>query len=181
MKIKEVLEMTKENKLSHVVKEINVGRDRLRNFLNEIGCEHQRAKTEWIYKGDRPEILEENIYNYVHKTGIRKPNKERTNERKNESTNKEIKTSSNKDLNIKSEERTNEPTIKGTKEPKKERTEERKSKPTNETLKISRKRTSFDLDIELVKKLKLKAVQEDKNLYELVENAIRDLLKKDIQ
>lgn len=42
-----------------------------------------------------------------------------------------------------------------------------------------RKRHSFDLDVRLVKELKLRAVQQDRQLYLLVEDAIRDYLNKD--
>lgn len=38
---------------------------------------------------------------------------------------------------------------------------------------IVRKRSSFDIDIELMKDLKIQAVIHDKNVYEIVENAIR--------
>ncbi|WP_369355916.1 hypothetical protein [Lysinibacillus capsici] len=38
---------------------------------------------------------------------------------------------------------------------------------------VVRKRSSFDIDIELMKDLKIQAVIHDKNVYEIVENAIR--------
>lgn len=41
---------------------------------------------------------------------------------------------------------------------------------------IPRKRHSFDVDVRLVKELKLHCVKEDKTLYEAVEKAIRDYL-----
>lgn len=44
---------------------------------------------------------------------------------------------------------------------------------------VLRKRHSFDLDVNLMKKLKLKCVQEDITLYEAVENAIRLYLNED--
>lgn len=44
---------------------------------------------------------------------------------------------------------------------------------------IPRKRHSFDLDVRLMKELKLRCVQEDITLYEAVENAIRLYLKED--
>lgn len=43
---------------------------------------------------------------------------------------------------------------------------------------IIRKRFSVDLDIDLIKQLKVKSVIEDRNLYELVEIALKDFLKK---
>lgn len=51
---------------------------------------------------------------------------------------------------------------------------------TNEqTEYVPRKRHSFDLDVRLVKELKLHCVEEDQTLYEAVEKSIRDYL--DIQ
>lgn len=49
----------------------------------------------------------------------------------------------------------------------------------NETSYVPRKRHSFDLDVRLIKELKLHCVQTDKTLYEVVEEAIRDYLKRD--
>lgn len=43
----------------------------------------------------------------------------------------------------------------------------------SERTKVVRKRSSFDIDIELMKDLKIQAVIHDKNVYEIVENAIR--------
>lgn len=42
-----------------------------------------------------------------------------------------------------------------------------------------RKRHSFDLDVRLMKQLKLRSVQQDKPLYLVVEEAVRDYLQKD--
>lgn len=44
---------------------------------------------------------------------------------------------------------------------------------------IIRKRHSFDLDVRLVKQLKLHSVKNDITLYEAVEQAIRDYMKRD--
>ncbi|EDW5948310.1 hypothetical protein AAP92_004639 [Salmonella enterica subsp. enterica serovar Enteritidis] len=44
---------------------------------------------------------------------------------------------------------------------------------TKERTNVIRKRSSFDIDIELMKNLKIQAVIHDKNVYEIVENAIR--------
>lgn len=43
---------------------------------------------------------------------------------------------------------------------------------------IPRKRHSFDLDVRLVKELKLHCVKEDKTLYEVVEAAIREYMDR---
>lgn len=44
---------------------------------------------------------------------------------------------------------------------------------------VPRKRHSFDLDVRLVKKLKLKCIREDITMYEAVENAINLYLEHD--
>lgn len=79
-----------------------------------------------------------------------KPN---TNERKNVVT--------NEGKNI----RTNESNNVGTKE---------------QTKVVVRKRASFDIDVDLLKELKVQAVLQDKNVYEMVEQAIRKYLREDI-
>ncbi len=43
---------------------------------------------------------------------------------------------------------------------------------------VPRKRHSFDLDVRLVKELKLHCVREDKTLYEVVESAIREYMER---
>lgn len=55
---------------------------------------------------------------------------------------------------------------------------------SNKRTNVVRKRSSFDIDIELMKDLKIQAVVHDKNVYEIVENAIRKELaemKKEIK
>ncbi|WP_431812230.1 hypothetical protein [Lysinibacillus sp. FW12] len=49
---------------------------------------------------------------------------------------------------------------------------------TKERIKVVRKRSSFDINIELLKDLKIQAVIHDKNVYEIVENAIRKELEE---
>lgn len=44
---------------------------------------------------------------------------------------------------------------------------------------VYRKRHSFDLDVALVKELKVQCVQKDVPLYKAVEDAIRDYMQKD--
>lgn len=44
---------------------------------------------------------------------------------------------------------------------------------------IPRKRHSFDLDVRLVKQLKIHCVKKDKTLYEVVEKSIRDYLERE--
>jgi hypothetical protein len=59
---------------------------------------------------------------------------------------------------------------------KKKRTIEPKE-PTNEPTMIIRKRASFDIDVKLMKELKIYAIQRDKNVYEIVEQAIKQYLR----
>lgn len=49
---------------------------------------------------------------------------------------------------------------------------------TYESTLVPRKRHSFDLDVRLMKDLKIRCVQSDITLYEAVEDAIRDYLNK---
>jgi len=51
-------------------------------------------------------------------------------------------------------------------------------KATKPVIKKNSKRASFDLDADLLKQLKIKAVIEEKNIYELVEQAIKEFLEK---
>lgn len=64
-----------------------------------------------------------------------------------------------------------------TKERNRDRMEEQKEKPTNKEKVQRRKRASFDIDENLLKELKVFAIMNDKNVYELVENAIRTYLQ----
>lgn len=50
--------------------------------------------------------------------------------------------------------------------------------PIKEQTNVVRKRSSFDLDVDLLKKLKIQAVIQDTNVYEMVENAIRNYLSE---
>lgn len=56
-----------------------------------------------------------------------------------------------------------------------EPTKEEKAKGGKSNL---RKRASFDIDNELLKELKIFAIMEDKNVYEIVEQAIKNYLKE---
>ncbi|EAZ83476.1 hypothetical protein P4645_15225 [Lysinibacillus fusiformis] len=47
------------------------------------------------------------------------------------------------------------------------------NEPIKERTNVIRKRSSFDIDVELMKDLKIQAVIHGKNVYEIVENAIR--------
>ena len=67
----------------------------------------------------------------------------------------------------------NEPTLEPTKEQMNVL-----SVQTKEVIGTIRKRTSFDLDTQLIKQLKIKAVMDDRNVYEIVEQAIKEYLNK---
>ena len=58
-------------------------------------------------------------------------------------------------------------------EPTKVQTNEPTKEPTNEPTNVQRKRASFDLDVNLLKQLKVEAALNDENIYEIVERALR--------
>lgn len=150
MKIKELLELTISKNIAAIAKEdLNIGEKRARAILKEIGCTNQSGKKGWFFEGDDPSVLEKSIYDFAPKT---KPaaKKETTNERKNVFT----------------------------KEQKHDRIKEPAQKPTKEEKTKMRKRASFDIDTELLKELKIFAIKEEKNAYEIVEQAIRQYLKE---
>lgn len=74
--------------------------------------------------------------------------------------------------------RTNEQKIIPSNERKHDRVKEQNIKPTNEEKSKVRKRASFDIDSDLLKELKIFAITEEKNVYEVVENAIRKYLRE---
>ena len=60
---------------------------------------------------------------------------------------------------------------------KNETTNERTSVPIKERSNVIRKRASFDIDVDLLKELKLYSVKEEKNAYVVVEDAIKQYLR----
>ncbi|WP_352927968.1 hypothetical protein [Peribacillus simplex] len=50
------------------------------------------------------------------------------------------------------------------------------SAPTIERTNVIRKRSSFDMDVEIIKELKIQAIIHDRTVYELVESAVRHYL-----
>ena len=140
MKIREVLRLTKEKRISEIAKEsLSIGEKPARDALKNAGCSYFSGKRGWVFNGDDDDpILDKEIYEFTT-----------------------IKPKANGKTKIDRKEKTNKDTNKKTEE------------PTNE-----RKRASFDLDAELLKQLKIKAVVEDKNIYELVEQAIKEFLGK---
>lgn len=76
-------------------------------------------------------------------------------------------------MKVRTDEQTNRKTI----EPINDMNEQT-NEPTNEPTRVVRKRQSFDIDVSLMKKLKIEAVLREKNMYEIVEEAIRQYLNK---
>ena len=87
MKIKDLLKRLEETKILDMAKEIGIGRDRLRNFLKEIGCEPNKGKSGWTYKGDNPAILEEDLFTHMKPSNSKStPKDNKNNTSKNNST-----------------------------------------------------------------------------------------------
>lgn len=128
MEIKEILELTKEKRISEIAKEfLEIGEKPAREALRKAGCYTISGKKGWFFEGDE-ETLNKSIYDFHE--GKVKPKLQETHVTNN--------------------------VVPG----------------------IIRKRFSVDLDIELIKQMKIKSVLMDRNLYELVEEALKDFLKK---
>ena len=179
MKIKEILELTQSEPLNKIAKEkLTIGEKPTREALKKAGCFNQSGKRGWFFDGDES-VLEQSIYDFsppkkINRTGIVKPkanvSTNVTNERKKETTKEQVNLTTNEQTNqrlnvsakdqIKQANKQIAPTL----------------EQTNEKT-IVRKRSSFDIDVELMKELKIKAILHDKNVYEIVETAIRNHLK----
>lgn len=158
MKIKELLELTQKESLHEISKNrLAISRGAAREALKAAGCHAISGKRGWFYNGSNPEILELSVYQFAR---IKKA----------KALLGEFEKSENSHL---------------------EKTEESQTELINKTIKIStlepinqqtketiRKRASYDLDVALQKKLKLYCVQQDKNLYEVVEAALQEYLEK---
>jgi len=154
MKIREILERlgTTENIATLAKTHLTIGEKGLRDTLKSIGCTNQAGKKGWIYTGENPEVLEKSIYEFAPTA------KYRRNERTKENTGELKKIPTNE---------RNHDTIK-----------EQAEKTTKEKGNKMRKRASFDIENELLKELKIYAIREEKNVYEVVENAIRTYLNE---
>ncbi|HES8073955.1 TPA: hypothetical protein VPA43_001798 [Streptococcus pyogenes] len=156
MKIKEILDAIKQGKtLAEIGKDIGVGKEKLSASLKNAGYSFNR-KDGWFFSGQGEQPVDKDYTEFIK--GVKKANVS-TKEPKNQR--------SNKDSNIPAKEE-----IKQANEqvaPTLETTKERSN--------VVRKRSSFDLDVELMKELKIQAVIHDKNIYEMVETAIRQYLK----
>lgn len=107
MKIKEILELTKTTKIDVIAKEhLSIGEKKVRAVLKQVGCTYQAGKRGWIYKGDKPEILERSIYEFVKPTASKKKDsqqstkeeKQEVNYTENKPTNKPTSKPENKPL-----------------------------------------------------------------------------------
>ncbi|GAB6485593.1 hypothetical protein bcgnr5371_60300 [Bacillus cereus] len=149
MKISEVLSMTQEKPLSEIAKEhLNFGEKIARQALKNAGAKSQRGKKGWVFEGAE-EDLEKSIYDFAELKIIRKD-------------------TANVSTKVTKKQRTNKTKNDDTLEVLNKRTEEQKG----------RKRASFDIDKELLKRLKVKSVLEEKHVYEMVEEAIRAYLNE---
>jgi hypothetical protein len=180
MKIGEILELVKTDKIADIAKreDVHLSEKPLRIALKSAGYEFRNSGQKgWYFigEGDESSVLEQSIYEYS-----------KAKAEANVSTNKPKKDSANVVTN-ESVQRSNVPAKEEIKQaneqvaPTKERnapTKERTNVRTNERTNVVRKRSSFDLDVDLLKELKIQAVMHDKNVYEMVENAIRKYLEE---
>ena len=170
MNIGEVLELTKEKRLSEIAKEhLTIGEKPAREALKKAGCYSLSGKKGWFFDGDN-EVLNKSIYDFTNVT---------TKQQKNEGDNVLRDKTTKEPINVTIDEIINETTNETTnkKAEAQNRTEQRNNETTEEQ-KIVRKRVSFDLDVSLMKQLKIKSVMDERNLYELVEDALQDYLNK---
>lgn len=166
MKIKEILELTQSEPLNKIAKErLEIGEKPTREALKKAGCFNQSGKRGWFFNGDES-VLEQSIYDFAPPKKI------------NRQTTTRPKATTRPNANV-STNVTNEQNKKVTKEAN-ELTREQVAPTLEQTSEktIVRKRSSFDIDVELMKELKIKAIIHEKNVYEIVETAIRKYLKE---
>ncbi|MGM2821360.1 MULTISPECIES: hypothetical protein [Bacillus cereus group] len=161
MKIGEIIELTKTKRLSEIAKEsLEIGEKKAVEGLKKAGCYNISGKRGWHFDGDES-VLEQSIYDFVPRT--------KGKAKANVSTNEPTLQPSN--------------VVKAIEEVKKGKdevatTKEQTNVRTLEPKRVIRKRSSFDIDVELMKELKIQAVIHDKNIYEIVETAIRKELAR---
>ncbi|ARX70047.1 hypothetical protein BPADB04_55810 [Bacillus paranthracis] len=161
MKIGEIIELTKTKRLSEIAKEsLEIGEKKAVEGLKKAGCYNISGKRGWHFDGDES-VLEQSIYDFVPRT--------KGKAKANVSTNEPTLQPSN--------------VVKTIEEVKKGKdevatTKEQTNVRTLEPKRVIRKRSSFDIDVELMKELKIQAVIHDKNIYEIVETAIRKELAR---
>lgn len=163
MKIKEILELTQTMKLAEISKKfLEVGEKKASAGLKEAGCTYTSGRSGWyLAEGTDESVLEQSIYDFVAPT--------KGKAKANVSTKEPTLQPSNVGKAVEEIKKGKEE-VATTKEQTNVRTLEPKS--------VIRKRSSFDIDVELMKELKIQAVIHDKNIYEIVETAIRKELAR---
>lgn len=161
MKIGKILELIITDTPANIAKraDVNLSEKSLRKALNKAGYEYRNSGEKgWYFVGDGYEetVQEQLIYDFAT-AGKAKANV-------STNVNKEPK-DTNQRSNV---------GIKRGKEQVKQASEQ--SAPTIERTNVIRKRSSFDMDVELMKELKIQAIIHDRTVYELVKNAVRHYL-----
>lgn len=163
MIIKDILELTQTMKLAEISKKyLEVGEKKAGAGLKEAGCTFTSGRSGWyLAEGTDESVLEQSIYDFV------------------------APTKGKAKANVSTKEPTLQPSnvVKAVEEIKKGKqevatTKEQTNVRTLERNSVIRKRSSFDIDVELMKELKIQAVIHDKNIYEIVETAIRKELAR---
>ncbi|HDR7420617.1 TPA: hypothetical protein QCX17_005190 [Bacillus cereus] len=163
MIIKDILELTKTRKVAEIAKEfLEVGEKKAVEGLKKAGCTFTSGKPGWyLAEGMNESVLEQSLYDFVAPT--------KGKAKANVSTKEPTLQPSNVGKAVEEIKKGKEE-VATTKEETNVRTLERTS--------VIRKRSSFDIDVELMKELKIQAVIHDKNIYEIVETAIRKELTR---
>ncbi|MDA1532129.1 hypothetical protein [Bacillus cereus group sp. TH260-2LC] len=163
MKIKDILELTQTKKVAEIAKEyLEVGEKKAVEGLKKAGCYNTSGKRGWyLAEGTDEIVLEQSLYDFVA------PTKRKA--KANVTTKEPTLQPSNVGKAIEEIEKGKQE-VATTKEQTNVRTLEPKS--------VIRKRSSFDIDVELMKELKIQAVIHDTNIYEIVETAIRKELAR---
>jgi len=152
MKIGEILELSLTQSLAEIAKEhLSIGKEKARSGLQKAGCYSQNGMKGWFFDGDEKR-LEQSIYDFVEPRKIHH------------------KPSPNVPTNV-HKERKKEPTN----EPMNQRSVKR-NESSLERMNVVRKRSSFDLEVGLMKELKVQAILHDRHVYEIVETALRQYL-----
>ncbi|MED3912841.1 hypothetical protein [Peribacillus simplex] len=162
MKIGKILELIKTDTPANIAKraDVHLSEKLLRKALNKAGYEYRNSGEKgWYFvgEGDEETVQEQLIYDFAT-AGKAKANV-------STNVNKEPINDTNQRSNV---------GIKRGKEQVKQANEQ--SAPTIERTNVIRKRSSFDMDVELMKELKIQAIIHDRTVYELVESAVRHYL-----
>ncbi|MCF7624656.1 MULTISPECIES: hypothetical protein [Bacillaceae] len=158
MKIGKILELIKTDTPADIAKraDVHLSEESLRKALNKAGYEYRNSgKKGWYFvgEGDEETVQEQLIYDFATAGKV------------STNVNKEPINDTNQRSNV---------GIKSGKEQVKQANEQ--SAPTIERTNVIRKRSSFDMDVELMKELKIQAIIHDRTVYELVESAVRHYL-----